>query len=357
MLFYPRGGRWVYLNWALAFRSVGCEVLWLESGRENEGPELANAVAELRSVLTRFDLGDALVLDTAGPLPEGCGALPVQAATDADLLVDLAYTAPDIVRAFRRSVLVDIDPGLTQLWWSDGDLDLGGYDVYFTIGHRVASGLASVPDCGVKWHLTSPCVALDAWPACPPPPEESAWTTVTHWWGEWQAFAGDDFENSKRAGFAPLLELPAHVDAPLELALGTLDDDHERESLERHGWRVVDAQSVASTPEQHRLYVQRSRGEFSAAKPLYVKCATGWLSDRTVCYLASGRPAVVQDTGAADLGTGEGLLTFTDIGDAQAALDRVERNYHEHCRSARKLAEERYAGDAVAGRLLADTLT
>lgn len=357
-LFYTGGGHvWAYLNWALALRRLGCQVLWLESGREDEGPALRAQVAALEHVLAPYGFGQALILDTAGPLPHDCAARPVEAAIDADLFIDLAYTAPEVVRRFRRSVLIDTDPGVTQRWWAGGELDLSGYDAYFTVGEGVAGGLAAVPDCGVSWRHTPPCVDLEAWPACPPELDGSFWTTVTHWWNNWEEVDGEDVENSKRAGFEPLLQLPTEVDAPLELAVGGLDDEDERRLLERSGWRLSDADQITRTPELHRSYIQHSRGEFSAAKPLYVRQRTGWLSDRTVSYLASGRPAVVQDTGASSIDGQEGLLTFGDLRQARAALDRVERAYEKHCRVARELAESRYAGDVVAPALLADALT
>jgi hypothetical protein len=194
-LFYPRGGHvWAYLNWALALRSVGCEVLWLESGREQKGPDLPGAIVGLRDVLAPFGLSDGLIVDTAGPLPDGCGAVPVEAAADADLLVDLAYMPREVLGRFRRTALIDIDPGLTQLWWAAGDLDLDVYGTYFTIGQGVAAGTAMVPDCGVRWRYAPPCVDLDEWPRCLPPPAGAPWTTVSHWWWD------EDYGNSKKSG-------------------------------------------------------------------------------------------------------------------------------------------------------------
>jgi hypothetical protein len=355
-LFYPQGGHvWAYLNWALAFRSAGCEVLWLESGREDEGPALRNSVQALASALAPYGLADRLIVDTVRPLPDGCAARPIEAALDADLFVDLAYTAPEVTRAFRRSALIDIDPGSTQMWWSRGDLDLGAYHTYFTVGEGVSGGQAAVPDCGVRWLHTPPCVDLGSWPPCPAPLKEAAWTTVTHWWGEWDELAGEPFDNSKAAAFRPVLGMARRVDVAIELAIGGLDDAAEQTMLESRGWRVVDAAAVAATTDDHRRYVQRSRGEFSVAKPLYVELATGWVSDRTVCYLASARPALVQDTGAAEFGAG--LVAFTRAEDAAVRLQAIEAEYEHHSAAARALAEERFAGAVVAPRMLADALS
>jgi hypothetical protein len=259
---------------------------------------------------------------------------------------------PEILAPFRRTAVVDIDPGLTQLWWADGDLELEGYDAYFTVGENVALGRAPVPDGGVQWNYVPPCVDLDAWPACPPASDGAAWTTVTNWWPNGAELDGTDVDNSKRAAFEPLFGVPARVPAPLELAIGAIGDDEELELLGRNGWRVRDAEQIVATAELQRAYVQGSRGEFSAARGLYVEGRVGWLSDRTVCYLASGRPAVIQDTGAPSLLGHEGLMTFVDADSAVAALTAAESDYEHHCRAARALAEEQFAGPVVAARVL-----
>src|SRR5256712_13666424 len=141
---------------------------------------------------------------------------------------------------------------------------------------------------------------------------------------------------------------------PLELALLLADGDGEdRRLLEGHRWRIRDAREVASTPERYRAYIQGSRGEWSCAKPFFVKLQNAWVSDRTVCYLASGKPAVVQHTGpSAYLPHGEGMFRFTTLDEAAAALDAVNTAYERHCRAAREIADQYF--DAKRG--LADRL-
>jgi hypothetical protein len=354
-LSYSAGGGhlWAYLNWALSLRAVGCEVLWLEGVEQRRGAPVA--LARLRRALEPHGLADRIVLDTTGV----DGALPLEAALDADVLLDLAYMPGALARRFRRSVLVDIDPGLTQLWGARGDIDLSGHGLHFTIGEGVAAGIAAVPDCGVRWRYVPPCVALEEWPALSAPDADAAWTTVSHWWeaGTGIELDGEWLDNSKRAGFEPLLDLPAHVQVRLELALGGLDDERERAALQARGWSVRDAWQVTCSADTYRAYVQASRGELSAAKPAYALLRTGWLSDRTVCYLASGRPAVVQDTGELQWLPGEGLLRFSDADDAAAAVSAVEQDYARHSRAARALAQERFDGAKVVGAVLGDALT
>jgi hypothetical protein len=351
---------WPYLNWALSLQEAGCEVVWLE-GVEDEDQEsppddVAAGVAELRRLLEPHGLAGSVALtrgDAAtqqgAPLP---GTLPLEAALDADLLINLAYMPDEVVRRFRRSAFVDLDPGMTQLWISRGELDIGRHDAYFSIGDTVETGTGRVPECGISWTYTPTPVALQAWEPAPAP-ASAAYTTISHWWDPGVVeIDGVWVESSKQAGFEPFLDLPARTNAPLELALGGLDDEEERATLERRGWRVRDAAEATPTPDGYRDYVRGSRGEFSAAKPPYVRLESGWLNDRTASYLAAGKPVVLQWTGSGPVPDGEGLLRFATLEEAARALDAVEADYDHHARRARELAEERFDGAKVVGRLL-----
>jgi hypothetical protein len=103
---------------------------------------------------------------------------------------------------------------------------------------------------------------------------------------------------------------------------------------------------VAGSPQRYRAYLRSSRGEFSCAKPSCSYFQNAWISDRTVCYLACGKPAVVADTGASSyLPDGEGLFRFRTTEQAVEALAAANRDYRRHCRAARDLAETYF--DAV----------
>jgi hypothetical protein len=156
---------------------------------------------------------------------------------------------------------------------------------------------------------------------------------------------------SKELEFGRVEELPQHVPAELELAVGGADAprDHWR-SL---GWHVVDSHEVSRTPDDYRAYVQRSRGEFSVAKNVYVATRCGWFSCRTVCYLAAQRPAVVQDTGFREfIPTGEGLVAFRNLEEAIAGIERIELDYEHHQREARAVAEAHFDARVVLTDLL-----
>jgi hypothetical protein len=358
-LHYPEQ-LWPYLNWALSLRGAGCEVIWLE-GLEDEphAKWLDPAVAALHERLEPYGLGDALALvsaDGAAVDPRPSGTLPYAAALEADLLLDLGYLPPEQARRFRRSVFVDLDPGQAQLWIAAGEIDVSGHDVHISIGEGVEAPDRPFPDGGYRWIYVPTPVALDAWRPGPPPGPDAAYTTISHWWeSEDIEIGGEWVENSKRAGFEPFLGVPSLVSAPLELALGGLEDDDERQRLERLGWSVRDAESVVATPRAYMDYVRASRGEFTAAKPPYVQLRSGWLNDRTASYLAAGRPAIVErtiDQRHSRLPDDEGLVRFTSLEDAAAAVEAVEADYERHARSARRLAEERFDGIKIAGQVL-----
>jgi hypothetical protein len=363
-LCYPEGGghMWVYLNWALGLRAAGCEVTWLEGIAGNASTdELRAGVDALKARLAPFGLDSSVALcsrDGNALDPRVLeGSMDLDAAAESDLLLDLGYlNSPDVVRRFRRSALVDIDPGRLQLWMSEGALPLPRHDAYFTIAESIGRG---VPDLGLDWHQAAPCVALDWWDEHEAD-ADAPFTTVSHWRAhEWMEEGGEVYANDKRAGFLPFLDLPRQTDVGLELALCLADDeDDERRLLERRGWSVRHAWTVASTAPGYRDYIQRSRGEFSCAKPSSVRLNQGWLSDRTVCYLASGKPAVIQHTGSSSLaGEGrEGLLRFRTVEEAASQLEDVAADYDRHSRAARALAEEHFDAARVAGGVVEKAL-
>ncbi|MGH3518753.1 MAG: hypothetical protein ACRDQ7_15310 [Haloechinothrix sp.] len=359
-VYYPGGGghRWVYLNWALGLRALGCEVVWLEEAEpDRPATDLYRGLAALKQQLEPYGLASSVAVCSAAGLPP-TDCLELDAAAEADLLVNLRYGLPQaVVERFRRSVLVDIDPGLLQLWMAGGQVHVPRHDVYVTTSEAVAFRTSDrIPDAGISWQHAPPCVALDWWPVCAAP-DDAPFTTVSHWGTteEWVADADGFYRNDKQVGFEPFLDLPRRVTRPLELALclSEWQECNDGVELRAHGWRVRHASTVASTPWDYQHYIQRSFGEFSCVKPSCVRLRNAWVSDRTLCYLASGKPAVVQHTGPSRLlPGGGGLLRFGNVDEAARAIRDVTDDYDKHCRLARELAQEVFDARTVAGRLL-----
>jgi hypothetical protein len=358
-LHYPRGGghRWAYLNWALGFRSNGCDVLWLEWVDHRSRVDLVENVAALRRDLEPHGLADAVTLVSSRESEDGM-VTPDEmqdadtVAAKADLLVNFVYTLPhDIVRLFRRSALLDIDPGLLQIWMASGVLEVASHDHHFTIGETVGTSTALFPDAGRDWIYTPPCVALDAWPVTPSRLGAS-FSTITHWWSnEWVRDHTGWYLNDKRSGFLPFLDLPRRVQQPLQVA-SYFANPHDAAELETRGWHIPSVE-VTSTASAYQAFIRASRGEFSCAKPSCVRLQNAWISDRTLCYLATGRPAVVQHTGPSRiLRDACGVLRFKDIETAARCLREADRNHEAHARAARALAEEHFDARRVTRAIL-----
>jgi hypothetical protein len=367
-LAYPTGGghRWVYLNWALGLRASACRVIWMEGALPEWGaPRIRALSAILKQQLRPFGFDDAVAIHSflPEPLPAGSadGCIDADAGMSADLLIDMGYGArQEIVDRFRLSALIDIDPGIMQLWVANGQVKLPRHDTYFTIGETVGRPGSNLPDLGLRWHYTPPCVSLEAWQPAPSPPG-AAFTTVSQWrGGDWMCYGDESYSNEKRDGFLPFLDLPRRVRQPLELALnlgGPWEDD-ERRMLADQGWHVREAPDVSATPADYHRYIQQSAGEFSCAKPSCVRLQSAWLSDRTLCYLASAKPAVVQDTGPSRfLPDASGLFRFKTIDQAAQAFEELRTNYAKHASAARALAEEFFDAKKVAKRLLEVAIT
>ena len=254
------GHLWVYLNWALGLRALGCRVIWLEVVDRSVAPDATRErAAALRSQLEGFGLAQSLALE-----PKVEGYLDLDAAAEADLVLDLGYCAEtETVRRFRKSALVDIDPGLTQCWISEGQMAVAPHDVYFTIGETVGTPAARFPDCGLRWHYTPPPVFIPAWSPAPVA-AEAPYTTVSSWWGGWMLRGGESYSNEKRSAFLECVELPSRISRRLELAIALGGVEEEQRFLERHGWIVREASEVSATADQYRAYI-RSPGVSSAA--------------------------------------------------------------------------------------------
>jgi len=360
---YPEGGghRWVYLNWALGLRSLGYDVIWLEAVQpRSRACEVRANAATLRNQLEPYGLAERVALCSwtskrlAAEIVEQY--LTIDTAATAELLLNMAYAAPEhVIRRFRRSVLIDIDPGLLQVWISTGGIKVAPHDVYFSIGETVGQPGARFPNAGLEWHYTPPCVALDWWPVCTAR-ADAAFTTVSNWYtaDEWMEDEQGVYANDKRDGFLPYLDLPQRSMQPLELALCLSPDEcDERTGLEQKGWRVADSTAVACTPVEYQRYIQESRGEFSCVKPSCLRLQNAWISDRTLCYLASGKPAVVEHTGQSRfLPDASGLFRFRSLEEAARSLELVASDYESQCQLARQLAEEYFDATKVVGHVL-----
>jgi len=370
--FSEGGGHfWVYMQYAQGLLGSGCDVYWMEAFRSRGSRELDELMlAPFRARMERFGLGDKLILypsddaKIADGLPKeymGLARSEAEAIFErADLLLNFHYAiAPKLLARFRRTALVDIDPGLLQFWISRGQLSVPRHDLYFTTGETVGTPAARFPDCGLKWIHIRPPVCLECWPFFFEQRAE-AFSTVSNWDSDdWIVDKEETYENTKRVAFLEFADLPRLTSQPLELALfmKTEKDAQDRKDLEQRGWRIRHSRDVAGTPEAYQAYIRSSRGEFSCAKRSCLKFQNAWVSDRTLCYLASGKPVVVQHTGPSSrLPDGEGMFRFSTLKEAARAFSAINNDYEKHCRAARQIAEALFNAKQVAGQILSDAL-
>jgi hypothetical protein len=361
------GSIWVRMSWAEALREAGFDVVFVEQIDADGCVDAAGAPAPLEAsanlavfehTMKAFGFGgSAALICPAGPDVHGMELeVLLGRADDAALLVNLGghLRWPPLLRRLRRRAFVDLDPGFTQIWHAEGrDVGVAGHDVHLTVGMNVGQRRCPLPTAGVRWLPVRQPVALERWPwARDDVP--SHYTTVASWRGAYgpPSWGGRTY-GVKAHQFRRLADLPRMVDARFEVALEIHEGDGADARRLRHGgWALVDPASVATT-DGFRSYVQGSGAELSPAQGIYVETATGWFSDRTVRYLASGRPALVQDTGLGDaLPVGEGLVTFRSPEEAAAGARAIAADYARHRAAARRIAEEHFAAPrAIAGLL------
>jgi len=352
-----RGGHtWAFLQYLLGFRKLGLDVLFVDRATP-AGGVTEHATQYIASVMNRFGLaGDYCLLGSDGRPVAGIPRDEALSRIRASILINVTGYLDDreLLAAARRRVYLDIDPGFTQMWRQLGLFDtFAGHDLFVTIGENIGSPDCNIPTCGLEWITTRQPVVLDLWPVTSR--GGRTFTSVGSWRGP---FAPVEYEGTTYGlrvhEFRKFADLPERTGEDFELAL----DIHEAETadlelLRRTGWRLVPPQTVSGDPDSYRDYIGQSRAEFMVAKNMYVQTRGGWFSDRSACYLASGKPVLAQDTGIASLyPLGEGLLTFSTLDEAATGVEWITKDYSRHSRGARQLAEEFLDSDKVLTALL-----
>ncbi len=353
--YLPGGGHWCwFLQYPLALKALGHQILWLELMQSSGDPEsdrrtiagffgqAADYGLERDSALLLFDQSlDFQPLEGAREFGISRSSLR-QAIHDADLLLNFCCNVREpLLSMFRRRALLDFDPGHLQISALVWDLGIREHDVWLTIGARLGNQGCEVPTLDVEWRKFEPMVHLPMWQVTPDPGRGASFSSITQWTWEELPFGTRTVSVSKRAAYLKYLELPRRARRPIELAANIGHDDPAGDGrlLRDHGWKLVDPHEVGRTVSLYQDYIHRSRAELMCPKPVHVELRTGWFSDRSVAYLASGRPVVAEETGFSErLPTGVGLIPFRNADEAIAAIAEVDGNYAKHSRAARELA-------------------
>jgi len=355
----------------VGLRQLGHDVYYVEdSGAPPYDPRVKSIVKNpiynvtcLQQVLERFGFADRWVYwDSGEDRYYGLSCRQLRALYErADVTLNLCGASWPPAERRRNGPLLYIqtDPGFEQIRVAQGDARmremLSNHDLCFTYGENLGAADCPIPRGGFSWKVTRPPVVLDLWePHIDPTPRY--FTTVATWHNKGKdiTFQDETYYWSKHVNFLKYIDLPQRTRQEFELAVET-GDEAIRAELTSQGWRLVEASERSATVEGYQDYIYASRGEFTVAKDIYVRPRSGWFSDRTVCYLAAGKPVVTQETGFSKfMPVGRGLFSFSNMDEVVAAFEAINGDYVRHARAAREVAEQYFGAEAILRKLLQD---
>ena len=359
------GATWSILQYVLGLRRLGHDVYLIEPMQQPKEVDAdwrlgtSESARYFCDVIREFDLSHSAALLLAGTR-ETVGLryeelLAIAARTSVLFNVSGMLQDPALIERVPRRIYLDLDPAFIQLWQHEYHIDMRftAHTHFVTVG--LAIGLAScpVPTCRRSWIPTLQPVVLEEWPSGHRI-ETDAFTTVGNWRGYGSVEFEGQFYGQKAHSLRPMFGLPRMTNERFALALSIHPGEvTDLEQLAANGWTLLDPAQVAGTPDLYRSFIRGSRAEFGIAKSGYVASRCGWFSDRSVCYLASGRPVIAQDTGFSEmLPCGEGLFSFETADDFVAASAELARDYERHALAARAIAVTYFDSDKVLSRLL-----
>lgn len=359
------GATWAVLQYLLGFKRLGHDVYFIEPIPEaalqptQAGLSRSVNARYFATVVADFGLERTSALLLAGT--RQTVGLPyralVEAANRADVLFNISGMLADeaLLANIPVRVYLDLDPAFNQLWQAAYGIDMrfAPHTQFVTVGQAVGTPDCLIPTCQRDWVGTLQPVVLSHWPVARET-RCNALTTVGNWRGYGSIEHNGRLYGQKAHALRPLISLPTMTKQRFMLALRIHPDEtRDLEALANHGWSLVDPAEVAGDTASYRTFIQGSGAEFGIAKSGYVVSRCGWFSDRSACYLASGRPVIAQETGFSQfLPTGEGLFVFETAEDVLASLETMNGDYTRHARAARDLAEEYFDSDKVLPRLL-----
>lgn len=364
----PLGGIvWHHLQYVAGLRKLGHDVYFIEDSDNypscydpSQQAMTTDPSFGLRStadLFAKFGLEErwAYYDEHTGSWLGPCASSAVDLFRTADLLLDISGVNP--IRSWTlyptHRALIDTDPVFTQvrLLCSPEKMEAAAmHSSFFTFAENIGKPDCLIPGEGFQWMPTRQPVVLDAWQVTPGHPDGN-FTTVMHWDSYRPVEYGGKAFGMKSASFGPYIDLPERVQSRLELAVG--GPGAPRDTLSSHGWIVRNPLEIIPDPSSYQTYIRQSKAEFTVAKHGYAISRSGWFSERSAAYLASGRPVITQDTGFGDwIDTDSGLLSFDSPESAADAIARVDCDYAAHCRRARAIAEEVFDSNAVLTSLI-----
>ena len=359
------GAAWAVLQYVLGLQRLGHEVCLIEpisaGAIKPAGAPLGDSenASYFRAVTQAFGLEDrsSLLVEETGETV-GLSQSEVRSrCRQAVVLLNISgmLQREDLISRIPIRVHLDLDPGFNQLWHATQGIDMrfSAHNHFVTIGKSLGTADCPIPVCGIEWITTFQPVVLDF---CPPPStiRHPGFTTIANWRGYGSIEYAGVFYGQKAHSLRQFMALPTRTSERFTLALSIHPDERkDLAALAENGWSLLNPACVARTPQQYLGFISRSKAEFGIAKSGYVAARCGWFSDRSACYLACGRPVIAQETGfSKHIPCGEGLLPFSTIDDALAAVESLNSDYARHSRAARSIAAEYFESGKVLSRLL-----
>lgn len=357
------GWTWAVLQFLLGLRRLGHAVTFvdvIDPKLLEEHGEFSPSALYFREVMADFELRRASTMLLKGR-QEAFGisySELTNLARKADLLINISAVLQDeaLMLRLRRRLYLDLDPGFTQLWQAVQNIDMhfAGHTHHATIGLGIGQPGCDVPTCGINWIATAQPIVLEHWPVAERVVHDGL-TTLANWRGYGSIDHNGVLYGQKAHSLRPMIDLPTRTKEKFILALAIHENEtKDLEALRANGWTLIDPNQVAASPRKFQQFVQGSKGEFALAKSGYVHANCGWFSDRSLCYLASGRPVIAQETGMNRfIPVGEGVLGYSNADEAIGAIDAMNSDYATHARAARAIAEKYFDSDKVLSELLA----
>ncbi len=367
----PFGGHsWLFLNWLRGFQKLGHDVWYVEDDtawpydpeKNSRTDDCSYAVRHISEGMEYIGLKDRWAFRLADRKGACWGMSPRRLKElygSCDALINLEggteMRGEHLVAPFR--VYLETDPVGAEVELAKGTYnEFEGYHVVATYGENFGAPDCQVPTDGLQFVKTRQAIDLELWPPAYDP-KARFFTTIGNYRqeGDDVEWKGETYYWSKHIEWEKFMDLPRHTSQPFKVAMMP-NDPRDRKRFRANGWQLVDPIKMSlDIFGTYPAFIRNSRAEFTVAKDQNVRLRSGWFSERDVCYLASGKPVVAQDTGYSNIfPSGEGLFPFGTMEEVLAAIDAINSDYPRHCRAARAIAEEYFEARAVAGRLLSD---
>ena len=364
----PLGGlAWHHLQYVVGLARLGHDVYFVEDSddypscydptRDITNTDPTYGLQFVARTFQKVGLGDRWAYYDAhkSRWHGSCADRILEVCAAGDLLLNLSGVNP--LRPWFMDIparaLVDTDPAFTQIRHltepAKRHLALQ-HSAFFSFGENIGRNRSRIPNDGLPWQVTRQPIVLDLWPVTPGSPH-GRFTTVMLW----DSYPPREYDGvrygMKSDSFGAYMDLPGQGGTIFELAVGS--PTAPRDQLLRKGWVVRNPLDLTRDPWTYQRYIQQSRAEFSVAKDGYVVSRSGWFSERSACYLASGRPVLVQETGFSEwLKAGSGVISFDTPEKVLAGIEEINSRYEFHCRGAREIAEEYFDARKVLPRLI-----